>query len=159
MEKKIGVFAGTFDPITIGHEEVIKKASELFDSLVVAICINEEKHTMFGVETRLEMVKTICKKYKNCSAVYHEGMLVDLMKEIGAKYYIRGVRNIADFEYESKMHFFNKKLYKDLITIFIPCDEELSSVSSTNVRDAIKNGGDLKEFLPLEVLEIIKDKL
>ena len=109
MEKKIGVFAGTFDPITIGHEEIIKKGSELFDSLVVAICINEEKSTMFGVETRLEMVKTICKKYKNCNVVYHSGMLVDLMKEIGAKYYIRGVRNIADFEYESKMHFFNKK--------------------------------------------------
>ena len=159
MEKKIAVFAGTFDPITVGHEEVIKKASELFDSLTVAICINKDKTTLFNIEARLQMVRAVCSKYPNCQVVYHDGMVVDLMKKIGAKYSVRGVRNNTDFKYESQMTFFNKKLYPDMITIYLPCDEKFLSVSSTKVRNSIKEDGNLKGYVSSGVLKIIKNYL
>ena len=157
MNKKIGVFAGTFDPITIGHEEIIKKASDLFDNLVIAICINKEKTATFDIETRLKMVKSACLKFDNCKVVYHEGMLVDLMKKLGAKYYVRGVRDSVDFEYEKKTHFFNKKLYPEIITVYIPCDEDLLEVSSTKVRKLIELKKDLSGYLSKEVLSILQE--
>ncbi len=157
MNKNIAVFAGTFDPITLGHEEIIKKASELFDKLIIAICINIEKSTTFDVDLRLKMVKSVCEKYTNCKVVYHEGMVVDLMKKEGAKYYIRGVRNEIDFDYETKTHYFNKTLYPEMTTFFIPCDKEFLDISSTKVRDLIKSKKDLKNYLSKEVLKILKE--
>ena len=153
---KVGVFAGTFDPVTIGHEQVIKKSVDLFDKLIVAICINQEKHTLYSVETRLEMLKAVCKKYPNVEVLYHEGLLVDLLKEKGATYSVRGVRNNTDYLYENNMHFVNKKLYPNIVTIFMPCDENLLEVSSTAVRKAIENKSGYKDYVSKEVLEIIE---
>ncbi len=153
---KKAVFAGTFDPITKGHEKVIESCANLFDGVIVAICINAEKHTFFSVETRLEMIKAVCKKYKNVEVLYHEGLLVDLMKQNGAEYTVRGVRNDTDYAYENHMHFVNKNLYPQLTTIFMPCEKEYVSISSTAVRNAIKDGGDLTPYLSKEVIDIIK---
>ncbi len=153
---KVGVFAGTFDPVTIGHEQIIKKAVGLFDKLIVAICINQEKDTYYSVETRLEMLKAVCEKYPNVEVVYHQGLLVDLLKEKGATYSVRGVRNNTDYLYENNMHFVNKKLYPDIVTIFIPCDENLLDVSSTAVRKAIENNVNYSECVSKEVFEIIE---
>ena len=153
---KVGVFAGTFDPITKGHEEVIKKSVGLFDKLIVALCVNPEKHTLYSVEDRLNMLDAVCKKYPHTEVVYHEGMLVDLLKQKGSVYSIRGVRNNTDYEYENNMHFVNKKLYPDIITIYLPCDEEFLEISSTAVRNAIKNGEELDKYLSKEVISVIK---
>ena len=153
---KIGVFAGTFDPITKGHEQVIKKSVGLFDKLIVALCVNPEKHTLYSVDDRLEMLNAVCKNYKNVEVVYHEGMLVDLLKQKGSVYSVRGVRNNTDYEYENNMHFVNKKLYSDIVTIYLPCDEEFLDISSTAVRNAIKKGEDLDKFLSKEVISVIK---
>lgn len=150
------VFAGTFDPITIGHEKVIETASKMFDILYVSLGVNPEKHPIFSTEIRLEMMKKVCEKYKNVEVVYHEGMLVDLMKEKGIIYTVRGVRNDSDYAYENKMHFVNKSLYPNIVTLFIPCDKDLALVSSTAVRNAVKNGEDLSKYLSKEVIEIIR---
>jgi pantetheine-phosphate adenylyltransferase len=154
---KKAVFAGTFDPITIGHEKVIEIASKTFDKLYVSLGVNPEKHPIFSTDLRLEMIKKVCEKYDNVEVVYHEGMLVDLMKEKGITYTVRGVRNDSDYIYENEMHLFNKSLYPEIITLFIPCDKEYASISSTAVRNAVKNGEDLKPYLSKEVIEIIKE--
>ncbi len=156
---KKAVFAGTFDPITIGHEKVIEKASKLFDKLYVSLGVNPEKTPIFSKETRLEMLKKVCEKYQNIEVLYHEGMLVDLMKKYGIKYTVRGVRNDSDYVYENEMHFVNKNLYPEIVTLFIPCDKEFVNVSSTAVRNAVKSCENLDEYLSKEVIEIIKKEL
>ena len=90
------VFAGTFDPVTKGHDDIIAKCSKLFDEVVVALCINVKKSAMFSVEKRIEMLEAVVKKYKNVKVVYHDGLLVDLMKKENAVYYVRGLRNGRD---------------------------------------------------------------
>lgn len=153
---KNAVFAGTFDPVTKGHEEVIKKASLTFDSVTVAILINPSKTALFKVEDRLEMLREVCKSYKNVEVEFYDGMLVDFMKKKGAIYNVRGVRNSTDFEYENKMHHFNSSLYNDLITMYFPCSESLIEVSSTKVRKDILNGTFDEKTLSKSVIEIIK---
>ena len=153
---KKAVFAGTFDPVTLGHEEVIKKASALFDELTIAICVNPDKKATFSLEKRLEMLNAVSKNYNNVSVTYHEGMLVDLMKSIGAIYNVRGLRNAVDFEYEEVMHHYNETLYPEMQAIYIPCSANNVEVSSTAVKNAIKNGEDYKKLLSSEVIEIIK---
>ena len=153
---KKAVFAGTFDPLTLGHESVIEKSARLFDELTVAICINPEKHTLFSVDARLDMLRAVCKKYKNVKVVYHEGMLVDLMKSLGAIYNVRGVRNLTDYEYENRMHEFNQKSYSEIVTLYIPCNEKYKIVSSTKVRELIKDKNLLKDYLSKEVIEVIE---
>ena len=150
------VFAGTFDPVTKGHESVIKTASELFDEVFVALCINAEKTACFSVEDRLEMLNSVCKEYKNVKVIYHEGMLVDFMKANGVKYTVRGVRNATDYEYENVMHKNNSSLYPEIVTLYIPCNEELKTVSSTAVKKQIKSGVLSEETLSKNVIEIIK---
>ena len=150
------VFAGTFDPVTKGHEKVIEKASKLFDEVLVALCINAEKKTLFSVEERIEMLNSVCKPYANVKVVYHEGMLVDLMKKEGIIYTVRGVRNATDYEYENRMHEFNRSLYPEIVTLYFPCSEELKEVSSTAVKKRLRDAVESGEMLSPSVCEIIK---
>lgn len=154
---KKAVFAGTFDPVTIGHEKIIEKCSNLFDSVTVALCINAQKKAFYSVEKRLKMLNAVCKKYKNVEVVYHEGYLVDLMKQKDITYTVRGIRNESDYFYETNMHLVNKGLYSKVETIFIPCENEFKNVSSTLVKTAIQNGEDLTKFLASEVIKIISE--
>lgn len=153
---KNAVFAGTFDPVTKGHESVIEKASKLFDTLTVAVCINPDKKALFTVDTRLEMLKSVCAKYKNVVVTYHEGWLVDLMKSVGAIYNVRGVRNATDYEYENGMHYYNEKMFPEIVTLYIPCSEGLKEVSSTAVKKDIASGRYNGEYLSKSVIDIIK---
>ena len=153
---KNAVFAGTFDPVTKVHEAVIEKASKLFDNLTVAICINPDKKTLFTLETRLEMLNSVCKKYKNVKVCYHEGWLVDLMKSVGATYNVRGVRNATDYEYENGMHYYNEELYPEIVTLYIPCSKDLKEVSSTAVKREIESGSFDQSHLSKSVADIIK---
>lgn len=153
---KKAIFAGTFDPVTKGHEDVIKKATELFDFLTVAICINPDKKALYSIEKRLLMLEAVCEKYDNVEVVYHQGMLVDLMKEKGIKYNVRGVRNATDYEYENGMHYYNENLYKDIVTMYLPCKEEFKNVSSTAVRELLSSGENLEKMLSSQVINVIK---
>lgn len=150
------VFAGTFDPVTKGHEKVIEKASALFDEVLVALCINAEKKATFSVDDRLEMLNCVCEKYGNVKVVYHEGMLVDLMKKEGIIYTVRGVRNATDYEYEHRMHEFNHSLYPEIVTLYIPCEASLKSVSSSEVKKDLKTALSANNMLSDSVIEIIK---
>ena len=152
---KKAVFAGTFDPITLGHEKVIEKASKLFDEVIVAICVNPNKTSLFSKQIRLEMVKYAVSKYNNVKALIHDGLVVELMKKEGAIYYVRGVRNNTDYLYENDMYFLNKELYPELVTMYFPCEKELLEVSSTKVRQAIKDNGDLSSYLSSDVIGVI----
>ena len=149
------VFAGTFDPVTGGHEEIIKKSAEIFDELIVALCVNVTKRAMFSVEKRLEFLNAVCKKYKNVRVVYHDGLLVDLMKSEGAIYNVRGLRNGKDYDYENEMNFINSDLMPELIAVYLPCSAKNVSVSSTAVRELLSFGKDVTRYLPEEVVKLI----
>ncbi len=145
------VFAGTFDPITKGHEEIIKKSSEIFDEVVVALCINTTKKAMFSVEQRLGFLRKVCDKYKNVKAVYHDGLLVDLMKKEGAIFNVRGLRNGRDYDYENDMNYINSDLMPEIITVYIPCSAMNVQVSSTAVRELLSFGRDASAYVPVEI--------
>lgn len=153
---KIALFAGTFDPITKGHEYVIERATKTFDKLVVAVCVNSQKHATFSVEDRLEMITLVTKKYSNVEVLYHEGLLVDLMKQKNITYNVRGIRNNVDREYENMMQQVNYNLYNNIVTIFFPCPSEYSEISSTNARNNILDKKTLEKYLSSEVIEFIE---
>ena len=156
---KKALFAGTFDPVTIGHEKVIEKISKLFDEVYVSIGVNPSKTPIFSLELRLKMLKLVCQKYSNVKVVYNDGLLVDLMKKENILYNVRGVRNDTDYAYENDMHFLNETLYPGMITLFIPCEKEYVNVSSTAVRNAVQKGEDLDKYLSSPVIEVIKEEI
>ncbi len=149
------VFAGTFDPVTKGHEEIIKKCSELFDECVVALCVNVKKQAMFSVEKRLEFLRAVCKKYKNVTVVYHDGLLVDLMRKENAVYYVRGLRNGRDYDYENDINYINSDLMPELVTLYVPCSAHNVQVSSTAVRELISFGKSAAKYIPDEIIPLI----
>lgn len=149
------VFAGTFDPVTKGHEEIIKKCSELFDECVVALCVNIKKSAMFSVEKRLAFLRAVCDKYKNVRVVYHDGLLVDLMAAEKAVYYVRGLRNGRDYDYENDINYINSELMPELVTIYVPCSALNVQVSSTAVRELISFKKSAAKYIPEEIIPLI----
>lgn len=146
------VFAGTFDPVTSGHEEVIKKSACLFDEVIVALCVNITKKAMFSIEKRLEFLEIVCKKYPNVKVVYHDGLLVDLMKKENATYNVRGLRNGKDYDYENEMNFINADLMPEIVTVYLPCSAKNVSVSSTAVRELLSFSKSVEKYLPKELI-------
>ena len=151
------VFAGTFDPVTSGHEEIIKKSSSMFDEVIVALCVNVTKKAMFSVEKRIAFLQTVCQKYNNVKVVYHDGLLVDLMKKEGAIYNVRGLRNGKDYDYENEMNFINADLMPELVAVYLPCSAKNVSVSSTAVRELLTFNREVDRYLPSEVLSLLKE--
>lgn len=149
--EKICLFPGTFDPITLGHVDVVKRAASLFDKLIIAIGVNSQKTPMFTIEQRIAWMNEIFKDYPQVSATSYSGLTINFCKEVGAKYMLRGIRYIADFEYEKAIADMNRMLQPDIETIFLTCAPEYSTISSTIVRDVIRNGGDVSKIVPPEV--------
>ncbi len=145
---KIAVFPGSFDPITKGHESVIKRALPLFDKLYIAIGINADKKDFFPIEKRMEWINQVFKDYSTVEVIKYEGLTVDLCKKIKAKYILRGLRTSADFEFERSIGQINKKLFSDIETVFILTAPEHTSLNSSIVRDILKHGGDANQFVP-----------
>lgn len=148
---RIAVFPGSFSPFTIGHQAIIKKASPLFDKIIIAIGENSQKDEYFTIDTRLKWIRSIYKNNKKIHITSYSGITVKLCKKEKAKYIIRGLRNSCDFEYEKTIAHMNNNLNKEIETIFILTPTELSHISSSIVREIIKNGGDVKKFLPEEI--------
>ena len=146
--QRICLFPGTFDPITNGHVDIIHRAVSLFDKLVIGVGINTSKQPMFSVEQRVEWMKEIFKKEPRIDVVGYEGLTVDYCKEIKAHYILRGIRYISDFEYEKAIADMNRMLAPGIETIFLTCSPLYSTISSTLVRDVIRNGGNAEMFLP-----------
>ena len=148
---KRAVFPGSFDPITLGHCEIIEKACEIFDELVVSVGNNSDKNYKFSLDQRL---KFISDEFKNNSKVYvekYEGLTVDFCKSKNIKHIVRGLRNPADFEFEKKIALFNNSL-ENVETIFFLTSPNNAFISSSMVREIIDNGGDFKKFVPNSVL-------
>lgn len=149
--ERICLFPGTFDPVTKGHVDVISRAVSLFDKLIIGIGINSSKQPMFTVEQRCGWIKEIFKNDPRIDAVGYTGLTVDYCKEISAQYILRGIRYISDFEYEKAIADMNRMLAPDIETLFLTCSPEYSTISSTLVRDVIRNNGNVSLFVPKEV--------
>lgn len=145
---KIGVFAGSFDPITRGHEDIVMKAMPLFDEIFIAIGVNIDKKYKFPLEDRIRWIENTFAEFPKVKVVSYEGLTVNLCKRLNAGFIIRGLRNTTDFEYESIVAEANKKLNPEVETVFFLSDPTLRCISSTVVRDLVKNGVDLKGFVP-----------
>ncbi len=154
--QRICLFPGTFDPVTLGHTDIINRALPLFDKLVIGIGRNINKVPMFSEQQRLEWLRDIYKDNPKVDAVVYEGLTVQCCKEVGANFILRGIRYVNDFEYEKAIADMNRSLENDIETIFLTCLPQYTSVASTLVRDVLKNKGDVSNFLPLEVNETIK---
>jgi pantetheine-phosphate adenylyltransferase len=149
--QRICLFPGTFDPITQGHVDVIERAVSLFDKLVIGVGSNASKQPMFTVEQRAGWINEIFRNDPRIEAVGYDGLTVEYCRKIGAKYILRGIRYVSDFEYEKAIADVNRMLVPDIETIFLTCSPIYSAISSTIVRDVIRNGGDAGMFLPKEV--------
>lgn len=149
--QRICLFPGTFDPITKGHVDVIRRSVSLFDKLVIGVGINSSKQPMFSVEQRCDWMREIFKDDKRIEVSGYEGLTIDYCKQISANYILRGIRYIADFEYEKAIADMNRMLAPEIETIFLTCSPEYSTISSTLVRDVIRNKGNVSLFVPAEV--------
>jgi pantetheine-phosphate adenylyltransferase len=149
--QRICLFPGTFDPITKGHVDVIERSVSLFDKLVIGVGINSAKQPMFTVEQRCDWMREIFKNDSRIEVTGYEGLTIDYCQKIGAKYILRGIRYIADFEYEKAIADMNRMLAPDIETLFLTCSPEYSTISSTLVRDVIRNKGNASLFVPKEV--------
>ena len=156
------VFAGTFDPPTIGHERIICDCLKIFDEVVVAVMVNTEKTPMFTEEERLYLLNKLFKDDSRVKIIAFGGAVVDLLERENTPFYVRGIRNTVDFEYENQNHFASKKLKSDLVTIYLPAEQEELHVSSSLVKNSIKFNKDFKDYIPSEISEdlikIIKTK-
>ncbi|MBX2932364.1 MAG: pantetheine-phosphate adenylyltransferase [Chitinophagaceae bacterium] len=153
---RICLFPGTFDPVTLGHIDIIDRALPLFDKIYVGIGVNSSKQPMFSAEQRMQWFKEIYKGNTKIESVAFDGLTVDYCKKIGAKFILRGIRFVSDFEYEKTIADANRTLDKSIETIFLTGEPKYTSVASTIVRDILKNGGDASPFLPEAVIKSLK---
>ncbi|MFC2112781.1 pantetheine-phosphate adenylyltransferase [Bacteroidota bacterium] len=148
MSKKIALFPGSFDPFTIGHESVIKRALPLFDEIIIAIGANTKKKAYFSMQTRLDMIHEVFRDHSQISVTSYSGLTVDFCKQCGAQYLLRGLRTAADFEYERAIAQINKAMYPELESVFLLTLPEHTPINSTIIRDVIRHGGDASKFIP-----------
>lgn len=152
---KIALFPGSFDPITIAHVDILKRALPLFDRIVVGIGLNSAKQNFISAEKREEMVKTIFAGDEKVDVQLYEGLTVDFCRKINAKYMVRGIRSSSDFEYERTISQINQTMMPDVETILLLSKPEYSAISSTIVRDILRNKGDISYFVPKEVMAFL----
>lgn len=149
--KKIAVFPGSFDPITVGHESIIKRAMPLFDKIIVVIGINADKKSMFSLEQRIVWLQETFSDCPTIEIASHNGLTVDFCKQVGAKYILRGLRTSADFEFERSIGQTNKSLIPEIETVFMLTLPEHSFINSSIVRDVFRNNGDISNYIPTAI--------
>ena len=155
MCKRIAIVPGSFDPITNGHVNIIERASEMYDKVYVAVMINDQKQYMFSLEQRKQIVSACFKGRENIEVISSDGWLWMLAKELNACAIVKGYRNETDLAYEKNMAQFNEAHYPEGKTVLLKADEALCDLSSTSVRELIKQGNSLDEFLPQEAIKVI----
>jgi pantetheine-phosphate adenylyltransferase len=153
---RICLFPGTFDPVTLGHVDIINRAIPLFDKIIVGIGLNAAKAPMFTPEQRMTWINDLYKDEERVEGAIYQGLTVDFCKKIGAQFILRGIRYVSDFEYEKTIADANRQLDKSIETIFLTGEPKYTSVASTIVRDIIRNNGDASHFLPELVYNSLK---
>ncbi len=146
--QRICLFPGTFDPLTDGHVDIIRRAAGLFDKIVVGVGVNASKQPMFTMEQRCRWIGAIFHDDARIEAAGYEGLTIDYCRRIGATSILRGIRYVADFEYEKAIADMNRMLAPDIETVFLTTSPQYSTISSTLVRDVIRNGGPAERFVP-----------
>lgn len=155
----IAVFAGTFDPITFGHLDIINRAAKIFSKLHVVIAVNPEKKVLFSESERLDMMQEVLKTLPNVKVVTWDSLVVDYARKVGANTLIRGIRNITDFSYEFDLALLNKALDKSLETLFLMTDPKYFVLRSSSIKALARYQGDLSDMVPATVAKAIKKKL
>ena len=154
--RRICLFPGTFDPVTLGHTDIIYRAKPLFDKIIIGVGKNSTKTPMFSAEQRLQWFEEIFKDEENIEAFIYEGLTINFCKKLNANFILRGIRYVSDFEYEKTIADANRTLDNSIETIFLTGEPKYTSVASTIVRDIIRNGGDASHFLPKIVFKSLK---
>lgn len=153
------VYPGTFDPITFGHIDLVKRAAKLFDHVTLAVASNSGKQPLFTMQERVIQVKQALSDYPNVSVVGFDNLLVDFTKEHNASVILRGLRAVSDFEYEFQLAGMNRNLAPDIETIFLTTAEQYACLSSSLVKEVARLGGNITNFVPEQVIAEIKQKL
>ena len=148
---KKAIFPGSFDPITLGHKNIIEKALLLFDKIVIGIGENDSKNNLLTIKKRILLLEKCFNKNPKIEILTYQGLTIDFCIKENIKFIIRGVRDCIDFEYEKKMSFMNEDLNNTITTFLIPCSKEFSGVSSTLIKSLIQNNGNYSKFIPLEI--------
>lgn len=156
---KIAVFPGSFDPLTLGHLDLIKRGSALFDQLAVAVMGNASKHPLFTLDERVAQVKEAVAGLANVSVITSQGLTVDLMNKIGADYLMRGLRNSKDFEYERDIATMNQFLDSQVETVFLLADPKYQHLSSSLLKEVTMAGGDISAYLPANINAALEKRL
>ena len=155
--KKIAIYPGSFDPITNGHIDLIKRAAKLFDEVIVAITQNANKTSFLSIDQRVSAAENSLNSVKNAKVLSFNSLLVDFASEHNAQIIIRGLRAVSDFEYEFQLSGMNKRLNSEIETLFMTPSEEFANISSSLVREILLLGGDISPFVPIEVKKILLD--
>lgn len=155
----IAIYPGTFDPMTLGHEDLMRRASRLFDKLLLAVAAGHHKRTMFTIAERIEIAAEVAKPYDNVEVVAFRGLLRDFVVENGGKVVVRGLRAVSDFEYEFQMAGMNRQLMPDVETLFMTPSDQFQFVSGTFVREIAMLGGDVSKFVAPSVLRRLRERV
>jgi pantetheine-phosphate adenylyltransferase len=156
--QRICLFPGTFDPITLGHVDIIDRAMPLFDKIIVGVGLNASKVPMFSAEQRVQWINEIYKNEPGVEGAVYEGLTIEFCKAIGAQFILRGIRYVSDFEYEKTIADANRTMDKSIETVFLTGEPKYTSVASTIVRDIIRNNGNAEPFLPPIVYQSLAKK-
>ena len=158
-KNRIAIYPGTFDPITLGHEDVVRRAADLFDEVIVAVADSTNKNTLFSLQERVAMAQGVFSHAANIKVMGFSGLLMQFVQDQGAKMVIRGLRAASDFDYEFQLAGMNRKLYPQFETLFLTPSEQFMFISSSLVREVAVLGGDVQAFLSQTVNDAIKQKL
>ena len=159
MKRKIAIVPGSFDPITYGHIDIIKRSSELFDEIIVAILVNPDKKYLFSLDERVEMIEETIKDIPNIRVDAFSGLLVNYAKKVGSSVIVSGLRAVSDFEYEMQLTFMNKALDEGIETFYMMANKQYSFISSSIVKGVSGFGADLSKFVPKNVEERLEKKM
>ena len=153
------VYPGSFDPITLGHLNIIRRAASVFEELVVCVMVNSGKNPMFNIEERVELIKRTVARFPNVRVESSEGLLIKFMQDRGAKVMIKGLRALTDFDREFQIAMINRKLDDGIETLFMPSSEKYTYISSTAVKEMARYGANLETFVPMEIIDDLKRKV
>ena len=159
MSKNIAVYPGTFDPLTSGHEDLVRRASSLFERVIIGVAESRAKRPMFSLEERVEIAREVLGGYANVEIQGFDYLLIDFLRKHNASVILRGLRAVSDFEYEFQMAGMNRNLYPDVETVFLTPSDQYMFVSATIVREIASLGGDVSKFVPAQVQQRLIQKL
>ncbi len=155
---KTAIYPGSFDPVTLGHLNIIRRAASIFDKVVVCVMKNSEKKPMFTIEERMELVRKVTERFGNVEVATTDMLLAEYAKQHEGAVIVKGLRAVSDFDYEFQIALINKKMNPELETVFLTASEKYTFLSSTAVKEMARYGADLSEFVPVEIMQDVIDK-